>query len=47
LVYAADELADVAELIADAVRLAFVQPAEKKAMRDKRSERREAHRAQN
>jgi hypothetical protein len=47
LIYAADELADVADLIADAVRLAFVQPAEKKAMREKRNARREANQAQN
>jgi hypothetical protein len=46
LVYSADELADVAELIADAVKLAFIQPAEKQAMREKRSARREVNRAQ-
>jgi hypothetical protein len=47
LIYSADELADIADLIAEAVQLAFVQPAEKQAMRDKRKERRKAHRAQN
>jgi Domain of unknown function (DUF4145) len=47
LIYSPDELADVADLIADAVKLAFVQPAERQAMRDKRREHREAHRAQN
>lgn len=47
LIYSADELADIADLIAEAVQLAFVQPAERQAMRDKRRERRETHRAQN
>jgi hypothetical protein len=46
-IYDADELADVAELIADAVRLALVLPAEKQAMKEKRNARREGNRAQN
>jgi hypothetical protein len=45
LIYAADELADVAELIAHAVQLAFVHPADKRAMKEKRDARREAHQA--
>jgi hypothetical protein len=47
LVYSPDELADIAELIAAAVKLAFVQPAEKEAMKEARRLRREANQAQN
>jgi hypothetical protein len=47
LTYSAEELADVADLIADAVKLAFVQPAERQAMRKKRLQTRQAHRAGN
>jgi hypothetical protein len=43
LSYSRDELADIADLIAEAVQLAFVQPVERQAMRDARKARREAH----
>jgi hypothetical protein len=43
LSYSEDELADIADLIADAVQLAFVQPAERRSMREARKARREAH----
>jgi hypothetical protein len=45
LSYSEDELADIADLIADAVQLAFVQPAERQAMREARRARREAHKS--
>jgi hypothetical protein len=47
LSYSSDELADIANLIEEAVQLAFVQPAERLVMRKKRLERRQAHRARN
>jgi len=43
LSYSREELADVADLIAEAVHLAFVQPAERRTMREARKARREAH----
>jgi hypothetical protein len=46
LSYSGDELADIANLIAEAVQLAFVQPAERQAMREARRARRQAHRTQ-
>jgi hypothetical protein len=47
LAYSAEELADIADLIEEAVHLAFVQPAERQAMRRKRLERRQSNRARN
>ena len=43
LSYSREELADIADLIAEAVHLAFVQPAERRTMREARKARREAH----
>ncbi|MGW9213565.1 DUF4145 domain-containing protein [Embleya sp. NPDC055664] len=43
--YAPDEVADVAELIEEATELLYVQPAQRKRMKDARGARRAAHKA--
>ncbi|MBG6095960.1 DUF4145 domain-containing protein [Nocardioides luteus] len=47
LVYSAEEVADVANLIEEATITLYVQPAEKKAMREARKARRDAAKAKN
>ncbi|MFF1847062.1 DUF4145 domain-containing protein [Streptomyces sp. NPDC058217] len=47
LEFSAEEVADVAELIAEAVHILYVQPEERRAMRDARKARRDAFAAGN
>lgn len=43
LAFSAEEVADVAELIVEAVHTLYVEPAERRALRDARKARRDAH----
>ncbi|MCD0486095.1 DUF4145 domain-containing protein [Streptacidiphilus sp. ASG 303] len=45
LEFSAEEVADVAELITEAVHVLYVQPEERRRMRESRKARREAHKA--
>jgi hypothetical protein len=47
LEFSAEEVADVADLIAEAVHILYVQPEERRALRDARKARRDAFAAQN